>query len=376
MSQRRTRLAEGCYQDQYGIAAVVKVGRIQKEKRFPPDTDLDTLRRWRSEERARLLGDRQLQREQRADPRRFARAVATYLRTRKGRVGYKADRSHAKAWLPALGDKRRHLITTAEVQRVIAGWLEAGKAPKTIQHRVRVLRDILTAADGGRSPQITATLDMPTVSRPSPIPVSRQTIIDVAMSLATGKRHPKGYGADPIKSRARFLVYATTGQRPAQIGRALRSDVDLERHVWFVRPAKGGDPIPLPLSDDMVAAWQAFITAEAWGPFDTTSLAKLLRRHGWPVGIRPYMLRHTFAIDLLLAGADLGDIQGLLGHTHIQTTRDFYAPILISRLRDTVAKRPSLPAEALPADVSTPGENAPQPASLRTRRRTQKKASA
>lgn len=373
---RRTRLAEGCFADRYGLAAVVKVGRIQKEKRYPPDTDLDILKQWRSEERARLLHDKQLETQRRADPRRFARAVVRYLKTRKGRPGYASDRSHLKAWLPFLGEKRRHLIVKADVERAIASWRSAGKSEATIRHRVRVLRELSTAADGRPAPHLTADLDLPRPVRPAPVPVARQTIIDVATSLWKGKRHPKGYGDDPIKSRARFLVYATTGQRPAQIGRAIRSDVDLERRVWFVRPAKGGDPIPLPLSDDMLAAWRVFIHAEAWGLFDTTSLAKLLRRHGWPIGIRPYMLRHTFAIDLLLNGADLGDIQGLLGHASVQTTRTFYAPMLISRLRSTVALRPSLPAAALPATTRSTSENAPQSRTLKATLRTKKRASA
>jgi len=103
---------------------------------------------------------------------------------------------------------------------------------------------------------------------------------------------------------------------------------------------------------------------------------------GWPKGIRPYQLRHTFAIDMLRSGADLGDVQGLLGHASIQTTRTFYAPILLSRLTSAVQRRnlgldpgPS----AVPSDVVPSGAAASVDLPSKTRKvvevaRTKKKA--
>lgn len=367
------RLEEGIYQDRSGLAAVIKLGNIQREKRYPPDTDRDELRRWRAQTKIDLLADQQLQKQQRADPRGFARSVAVYLKRRMGRPGLKADRSHLKAWIAELGATRRHLVTKADVERAITIWRTARLSETTIRHRVRVIRELYQALDGKAISHPAQSVQLPRIVRPAPIPVSATIIRKVARSLKAGLRHEKGYGDDPILSRARFLVYATTGQRPAQIGRALSGDVDLDRRVWFVRPAKGGDPIPLPLNDDMVAAWKVFIAAKAWGTFSTPDLAKVLRRHGWPKGIRPYMLRHTFAIDLLLSGADLGDVQGLLGHQNIQTTRQFYAPILIARLKTTVQRRRlglTVPATAVPAKDVAPRHNRPQSGPTRPRQKT------
>ncbi len=109
--------------------------------------------------------------------------------------------------------------------------------------------------------------------------------------------------------------------------------------IWFVRPAKGGLAIPLPLDPGMVRAWKVFIQAKAWGPFDARSFGETIRRHGWPKGVRPYNLRHTFAIDHLLAGTSLSNLQGLLGHAQIETTRKHYAPVLLALLRKTVGRR-------------------------------------
>jgi integrase len=83
----------------------------------------------------------------------------------------------------------------------------------------------------------------------------------------------------------------------------------------------------------MRQAWQAFIDADAWGPYDTTVHANRVHAAGWPKGIRPYNARHTLMIDAVKLGIDLGDVQGLAGHTSPLTTRRFYAPHQIDRQR-------------------------------------------
>ena len=46
-------VAIGYPRDQYGIAATVKVGREQREQRFPPDTAIKTMEAWRLRTHAR-----------------------------------------------------------------------------------------------------------------------------------------------------------------------------------------------------------------------------------------------------------------------------------------------------------------------------------
>jgi site-specific recombinase XerD len=82
------------------------------------------------------------------------------------------------------------------------------------------------------------------------------------------------------------------------------------------------------------AAWQLFVAAKAWGPFNTGSFAKRLRSAGWPEGVRPYQLRHTVGLALSEAGVDLADVSALLGHSRPLTTRSHYVPVLGSRLQD------------------------------------------
>lgn len=323
----RTRIGEGLYRDRFGLAATVKVGRIQREKRWPHGTATDTLRRWRVQMRAELETARATGKvvtgTLKADGDRF-------LERKKGRESFKADRSHLRAWYPRLGGQLRHTITLAAVELLVSDWLSAKVAARTIRHRCRVLRECYLTLDGPKASTPVDGMKLPKIPASQPVAVPLKTIRTVAENLRK---------AGKLVEYARLVVRATTGQRPVQIMRATPADVDFKRKIWFVRQAKQGMPVPLPLNTEAVAAWKYFAKANAWGPFDTTREAQIWREHGWPAGLRPKALRSTFAIDLLLGGADLGDVQGLLGHRQIQTTREHYAPILAARLRRVTASR-------------------------------------
>jgi integrase len=348
----RTRVATGIYADACGFMATVSCRGLRRDQRFPRGTAIDFMESWRIRTRAELDDDA-------ADtnaiddpiPERgtFAHDLPRYLKKIEGRASYTSDRSHLRAWLPFVGPVKRTAIRPSHVRAAFTAWLTDGKSARTIRHRRRVFRELYQSLDGAHAKPPIKGVKVPKPEDPHPTPVPIATIRKVAASLKHGKTGEKRHGptrtlalvqyAAPAKARARFLVRATTGQRPVQIMRATSADVDLKRKIWFVRAGKGGHAIPLPLTPDMVRAWQAFTAADAWGPFDSRSFSKTLRRHGWPAHVRPYSLRHTFAIDHLLAGTSLGDLQGLLGHKQIETTRRHYAPVLLALLRKTVGRR-------------------------------------
>lgn len=348
---RSPALAPGIYPDRLGFEARVTVKGQTHSKRFPPNHPLELMQAWQADERAYLL---RCHTDDTAAHGTVARGtlsgdVLHYLKRRKGRKGYKSDRSHLKAWTDRVGGLERHRLTAHECQVIIAGWRSKGRAEKTIRHRVRVLKECWHALDGKHARTPVDGLKLPPLPRPDPKPVSWDIIKAVATSLRTGltiqqRCGPKRTLATVTRATtqvgyARFLVRVLTGQRADQIMRAKAGDVDLNARIWWVRPAKGGNAVPFPLSDEMIAAWQVFMDADAWGSWDWRSFAKLLRRHGWPKDIPPKNLRHTFAIDHLRAGTDIGDLQGLLGHANIQTTRTFYAPVLLSRLQLVTGRR-------------------------------------
>ena len=357
MKQRqRVRIAEGIYQDQYGCAAIVTVKPLpQREKRFPLETSLDLMQAWRSSTRSDMLEERDAAANAEGPaPERgtFAADLPRRLTQIEGRAAYKSDRSHLRAWLPHLGHLSRTTIRPSHVQKAIDAWQAEGMSARTLRHRRRVLREMWQKLDGAHARPPVAGVTVPTPPDSHPVAVPWETIQKVAASLKTGLVREQACGptkkvvtltrATSETGYARFMVRVTTGQRPGQIMAAQPADIDLTRRIWFVRPAKGGTAVPLPLDDQMVKAWQVFIAADAWGhgkAYDSRNFCKLLRRHGWPTDVSPYALRSTFAIDLLLGGVSLDDLQGFLGHKQIETTRKHYAPVLLARLRQAVGKR-------------------------------------
>src|SRR5256885_4520285 len=117
------------------------------------------------------------------------------------------------------------------------------------------------------------------------------------------------------KPRARFLVMATTGRRPAELKRTERQDVDVARRLWFTRTAKGGVHSVLILNEEQLAAWDLFVRTDAWGAYDTRSFSATIQRAGWPKGIRVYNVRHSVASAIRRGGGDARDVQDQLGHT-------------------------------------------------------------
>ncbi len=62
-------------------------------------------------------------------------------------------------------------------------------------------------------------------------------------------------------------------------------------------------------------------------------LKKYTKQVGLPTNITPKALRHSFATDLLLAGAEVGSVQKMLGHKNISTTQ-IYTHVTNKQLHD------------------------------------------
>jgi len=243
-------------------------------------------------------------------------------------------RSEVRAWLPKLGATPTHAITRTDVLEQRGAWKQAGVAHRTINNRISALRDLYHKLYGDETP---TPCDGVPFLKPPRVPIQRvsaETINKVLGQLLVNALTPTG--GRPRKhaeqDRARLMVMVATGRRPCEIERAQRHDVSLEQCSWGVRDAKGGWSEGLYLNSEMLIAWQAFIDADAWGPFPD-HFARRLREAGWPAGIRPYNARHGTWIDASERGADLADIQAGAGHRHIQTTREHYVPVLNSRMQ-------------------------------------------
>jgi integrase/recombinase XerD len=64
-------------------------------------------------------------------------------------------------------------------------------------------------------------------------------------------------------------------------------------------------------------------------------LATLARQAGILKRVHPHIMRHTFATSLLRTGADIAEVQQLLGHSSLKTTAA-YLHVDVGRLKSAV----------------------------------------
>lgn len=364
-----TRIAKGVYRDAYGYRVIWPERGRPREKRFPPDAPIDTLKKYR----ARQVGQAAQYTEQSRTG--LARDVVRFLRHRRGLRSFVTERAQLRAWLRRYPRHSRWALTSGHVREAIAAWQGEGYSAQEIRHRVRRLRQLYKVLDGPTVPTPCDGVTLPKLPKPRPVPVPDDLIRQVAVHL---RAHEIAKRLRTSKTRARYLVLATTGQRPAQVMRAKPEDVSLEQRVWVVRPAKGDRGTIVALNDDMLAAWTLFSHARAWGTFNQRSFVKTLHRNGWPKGIRPYTLRHSVGMALSAAQVDLGDIQAHMGHSSPATTRAFYVPGLLRRQQAASAAIEGRLGPAAMLDyqgsVRTEGHTTPKDATIPTFEHGQKAA--
>ncbi|NIA01918.1 MAG: tyrosine-type recombinase/integrase [Nitrospirae bacterium] len=150
----------------------------------------------------------------------------------------------------------------------------------------------------------------------------------------------------------------STGLRVSELKSLNRDQVDLKRREFMVR-GKGKKPRIVFLSKkaaDIIKSYMKvrddnmnplFINtgkgqkADILDPekrrLSTVSIEKIVRQHALKAGIikkvTPHTLRHSYATELLINGADIRSVQEMLGHSSITTTQ-IYTHITNKKLKE------------------------------------------
>jgi site-specific recombinase XerD len=148
-----------------------------------------------------------------------------------------------------------------------------------------------------------------------------------------------------LRDRAILELLFSSGLRVSELVGLDRDHINLKRREFMVR-GKGQKDRPIFISDD-AAGWleqylekrqdntkPLFIRYSGSKKVDLSgnfhrltarSVQRLVSRYALLAGITkhvsPHSLRHSFATDLLMNGADLRSVQALLGHSNIATTQ-------------------------------------------------------
>jgi integrase len=343
---KRVTVTKNVYRDAGGYEVRVVVGGHPYSARMPPDSTLAELKAKRDalKDEGKAISPRATSGTLRAD-------VPKYLKLIQHLASADDREDHLNAWIERLGDVYRYRIAPADILAARVQWLTVGRpsrpkqgkrrkvhtgplSPKTINHYCDTLRHLYRTLDGQKT--TTPVDDVPHLPVPR-TPIQRvpdATMIAVDQALAARER--AGLLPD-AKTRARFRVLVSTGKRPCEVMRALPSDVNLTARVWIPRDAKGGYTPGVYLNADMLAAWQLFVEADAWGEFSHGSFVRSVRAAGWPAGVRFYQARHTTWITASERGIDLHDIAAGAGHTDPRMTRRMYVWRVMDRESGTVS---------------------------------------
>lgn len=324
------------------IRATVKVAGRQRERRFRARTPKRVIESWKQRKTAELQKRFAASAARRAAPGTVAADIERVLPQRKELASWTDYCANLRAWLPFIGTLTREAVEKSHIRTARGHWLESGAAARTVNNRVSALRQFYKVLDGEDAPTPCDGLKWLKPPKPAKQLVPVDLVNRVCARLLeraaawtadrTGPGRPGGQHA--LKDRARLMVMAACGKRPAEVGRAEPADLDLARRVWHDRAAKDGDSPGLYLNDEMLIAWDEFIAADAWGEFSADGhFARRLQDAGWPKSLKPYNVRHSAWTAASDRGVDLADIQIGAGHKRIETTRKHYVQVLGGRLQ-------------------------------------------
>ena len=230
------------------IHAYVRVGGQLRFRRFPIDTPLETVRRWRLDTRAALRLTQRPAGTLAADIDPFLRQIADRPRLVAER------RQQLEWWAARLGHLRRDAIAPADVRAALAE-LRQTHAASTCNHYRQALYSLYRALDGRDAPN--PVRDVKPFA--SPAPEVRGLSYDVVQRIlaamsdqgsAIVKPKPRA-AVSAAKVRCRVLPF--TGVRPSELMRYRSEHWNRTTQTLVVYTGKGGrtrtiPPRP-PLSD-------------------------------------------------------------------------------------------------------------------------------
>ena len=159
-----------------------------------------------------------------------------------------------------------------------------------------------------------------------------------------------------LRDKAILEILFSTGLRVSELVSLNRDQIDLKRREFGVI-GKGGQARVVFLSPRAVKWLKRYLTnrEDTWRPLfirykgkkidkekgekmrlTARSIQRIVDKYAkkakLPIKATPHTIRHTFATDLLIAGADLRAVQEMLGHKNISTTQ-IYTHVTNKQLR-------------------------------------------
>jgi site-specific recombinase XerD len=146
---------------------------------------------------------------------------------------------------------------------------------------------------------------------------------------------------DDVRDKAMFVLMLRSGLRVSEVANLKFDAIDFRRGKILVHGGKGGKDRVVYVSKDAVKALAAYLKIRPKSrskyvflvrkgiyqgqPLSIRGIQKRMKVHARKVALNAscHNLRHSFATQMLNAGADLSTIQDLLGHASVTTTQRY-----------------------------------------------------
>jgi len=165
-----------------------------------------------------------------------------------------------------------------------------------------------------------------------------------------------------LRDRAIIELLFSGGLRVSELISLNRDNINLARREFTVR-GKGSKDRPIFISKSCAEAIQAYLDSRAdslpalfintsrnsavaqtdgnYRRLTARSIQRMIQKYAKAAGITkhvsPHTMRHSFATDLLMNGADIRSVQSMLGHANISTTQ-IYTHITDAHLKEVHEK--------------------------------------
>jgi integrase/recombinase XerC len=258
---------------------------------------------------------------------------------------YTGDLVELSATLEAEGAVRAGDVDVTALRRHLASLADRGLHVRSIARKVSAIRAFFRwlVTEGRIETDPAAALRIPKRGRPLPKFLTRGQVEALLEA-------PKGTGWTALRDRALLELLYSTGARVAEASGLDVADIDLDEGATLLR-GKGRKERVAALGRPAIEALHRYLDAtvrerrrtgkavfvnRAGARLSVRGVARVLEKHatsvGLPTGTSPHVLRHSFATHLLEGGANLREVQELLGHASLSSTQ-IYTHLTLDALK-------------------------------------------
>ena len=251
---------------------------------------------------------------------------------------YWNDLGQVVGGLEQLGVTIAQDVDLLALRRYLASLRDTRLAPTTVARRISAIRSFFRWMGRERRIEGNPAEGLRAPRRPRTLPhVLTSDEVERLLETGTGGEDDDWQA---LRDQALLETLYSTGARVAEVAGLDRRNLDLDGGTVRLR-GKGRKERLGALGGPCVAALRAYfdttrregrrrdaraVFLNRWGErLSNRGVARVLERHvaraGLPSGVHPHTLRHSFATHLLERGANLREVQELLGHKNVSTTQ-------------------------------------------------------